>query len=205
MLPSICSGRIWFKPFSFAKVVGDAGEPSGRPAQGYLEVDSTGKITQTNRRAIILLQGYFGFTSSELPGALRSWLDKRQLSLRNQFAAGSDCLTVFGNRKSLTVRSISPPFAPKQRMVLRESDEERQSASLQELGLTPRESEVLIWVSRGKQNSEIATILGVHTRTVTTHLERIYSKLGVETRTAASQVVHEVSFGEAAKFRTGNF
>jgi DNA-binding CsgD family transcriptional regulator len=90
-------------------------------------------------------------------------------------------------------------------MVLRESDEERQSASLQELGLTPRESEVLIWVSRGKQNSEIATILGVHTRTVTTHLERIYSKLGVETRTAASQVVHEVSFGEAAKFRTGNF
>jgi DNA-binding CsgD family transcriptional regulator len=57
----------------------------------------------------------------------------------------------------------------------------------------------LIWVSRGKQNSEIGTILGVHTRTVTTHLERIYTKLGVETRTAASQVVHEIAFGQQGK------
>ena len=188
--------------FQLCQSLGNDSMPNGHPTQGYLEVDATGKITQINRRAIILLQGYFGFTSSDLPGALRSWLDKRQLTFRNQFAAGSDSLTIFGNRKSLTVRASSPPFAPRQRLLLRESDEERQSASLREMGLTPRESEVLLWVSRGKQNSEIAMILGVHTRTVTTHLERIYSKLGVETRTAASQVVHEVSFGEVAKSRT---
>jgi DNA-binding CsgD family transcriptional regulator len=53
-------------------------------------------------------------------------------------------------------------------------------------GLTPRESEVLRWVAQGKTNSEVATILGIRTNTVRTHLERIFVKLGVETRHAAS-------------------
>jgi DNA-binding CsgD family transcriptional regulator len=51
--------------------------------------------------------------------------------------------------------------------------------------LTPREREVLDWVAAGKTNRDIATILGASPRTVEKHLERIYEKLGVETRTAA--------------------
>lgn len=51
--------------------------------------------------------------------------------------------------------------------------------------LTPRESEVLDWLGGGKTDRDIATILGISPRTVHKHLQRIYEKLGVETRTAA--------------------
>lgn len=53
------------------------------------------------------------------------------------------------------------------------------------LGLTPRESEILGWVAHGKTNGEIATILWISPTTVRKHLENVYPKLGVHTRTAA--------------------
>jgi DNA-binding CsgD family transcriptional regulator len=53
-------------------------------------------------------------------------------------------------------------------------------------GLTRRESEVLAWVSRGKTNREISILLSISPRTVQKHLEHIFQKLGVETRTAAA-------------------
>jgi DNA-binding CsgD family transcriptional regulator len=63
----------------------------------------------------------------------------------------------------------------------------RADASFERSGglLTPREREVLDWVAAGKTNRDIAAILGASPRTVEKHLERIYEKLGVETRTAA--------------------
>lgn len=51
--------------------------------------------------------------------------------------------------------------------------------------LTRREAEVMSWVARGKTNRDIADILGMSPRTVNKHLEHIFEKLGVETRTAA--------------------
>jgi DNA-binding CsgD family transcriptional regulator len=54
------------------------------------------------------------------------------------------------------------------------------------LRLTAREAEVLYWVSKGKINRDIADIIGASPATVKKHLERVYEKLGVETRTAAS-------------------
>ena len=51
--------------------------------------------------------------------------------------------------------------------------------------LTPREQEVLAWVARGKTNAEIAQILWLAPSTVRKHLENVYAKLGVSTRTAA--------------------
>lgn len=53
-------------------------------------------------------------------------------------------------------------------------------------GLTPRESDVLLWVARGKTNRDIGTILDLSARTVNKHLEQIYIKLGVENRAAAA-------------------
>jgi DNA-binding CsgD family transcriptional regulator len=52
--------------------------------------------------------------------------------------------------------------------------------------LTPRERDVLEWVAAGKTSRDIAAILGAKPRTIEKHLERIYEKLGVETRTAAA-------------------
>jgi DNA-binding CsgD family transcriptional regulator len=51
--------------------------------------------------------------------------------------------------------------------------------------LTPREGEVMQWLSGGKTDAEIAALLSISPRTVHKHLEHIYEKLGVETRTAA--------------------
>ena len=50
----------------------------------------------------------------------------------------------------------------------------------------PREREVLQWVAAGKTDRDIALIVGSSVRTVHKHLQHIYAKLGVETRTAAA-------------------
>ncbi|HEY0819537.1 MAG TPA: helix-turn-helix transcriptional regulator, partial [Rhizobacter sp.] len=52
--------------------------------------------------------------------------------------------------------------------------------------LTPRETEVLSWVAKGKTNRDVADILGMSPRTVNKHLEHVFEKLGVETRAAAA-------------------
>jgi DNA-binding CsgD family transcriptional regulator len=54
--------------------------------------------------------------------------------------------------------------------------------------LTQREAEVLRWVSYGKSSSDIGSLLDISPRTVQKHLERIYEKLGVETRSAAAAI-----------------
>jgi DNA-binding NarL/FixJ family response regulator len=56
---------------------------------------------------------------------------------------------------------------------------------LVETTLTDREREVLKVAAEGLTARQIASRLGVRERTVTTHLARIYSKLGVGTRVAA--------------------
>lgn len=57
-----------------------------------------------------------------------------------------------------------------------------------DLGLTAREAEILMWVSRGKTNRDIGQILDTSPRTVNKHLEHIFDKLGVGTRSAAVSV-----------------
>jgi DNA-binding CsgD family transcriptional regulator len=72
---------------------------------------------------------------------------------------------------------------------LNELNPERDVARLAErLGLTQREAEVLLWVSYGKASSDISEVLEISPRTVQKHLERIYEKLGVETRSAAAAI-----------------
>jgi len=57
------------------------------------------------------------------------------------------------------------------------------------LGLTFREAEILMWISRGKTNKEVGLILGSSPRTINKHLEHIFEKLGVVTRAAAVSIV----------------
>jgi DNA-binding NarL/FixJ family response regulator len=54
--------------------------------------------------------------------------------------------------------------------------------------LTTRERQVLVVAAEGLTARQIASRLGVRERTVTTHLARIYSKLGVGSRLAAVRV-----------------
>jgi DNA-binding CsgD family transcriptional regulator len=58
-----------------------------------------------------------------------------------------------------------------------------------EAKLTARELEVARLVSRGLTNAQIAQQLGISTRTVTSHLDHIYNRLGVRTRVALAHWV----------------
>lgn len=60
------------------------------------------------------------------------------------------------------------------------------------LKLTRTEASVLYWVREGKTSPEIAIIVGAALPTVKKHLEHVYEKLGVETRTAAALLASEV-------------
>ena len=54
--------------------------------------------------------------------------------------------------------------------------------------ITPRENDVLCWLAAAKSDGEIARILNISSSTVGKHIEHIYSKLGVENRTAAASL-----------------
>jgi DNA-binding CsgD family transcriptional regulator len=53
-------------------------------------------------------------------------------------------------------------------------------------GLSAREAEVLGWIAYGKTNVQIARVLFVSPHTVRKHIENIFEKLGVHTRTEAA-------------------
>jgi DNA-binding response OmpR family regulator/DNA-binding CsgD family transcriptional regulator len=66
------------------------------------------------------------------------------------------------------------------------SDESVIEAMALSFKLTPKEAEVLYWVVKGKINRDIGDIVGSSPMTVKKHLEHVFAKLGVETRTAAA-------------------
>jgi len=62
------------------------------------------------------------------------------------------------------------------------------------LALTPREADVLLWISRGKSNRDASEILNISARTVNKHLEQVFIKLGVENRAAAAAIATRALF-----------
>jgi DNA-binding response OmpR family regulator/DNA-binding CsgD family transcriptional regulator len=69
-----------------------------------------------------------------------------------------------------------------------ESDDAQIEALCAVFKLTKRESEVLYWATKGKTNKDIADILAASPRTINKHLEHVFVKMGVETRTAAASL-----------------
>lgn len=52
--------------------------------------------------------------------------------------------------------------------------------------ITKRESDVFLWLAKGKTNREIAQIIDISPRTVNKHLEQLFKKLDVDNRTSAA-------------------
>ena len=61
-----------------------------------------------------------------------------------------------------------------------------------ELGLTPREREVLTLLAQGRTNREIGEALFMAEKTASVHVSRILAKLDVRTRTEAAAVAHRL-------------
>jgi DNA-binding NarL/FixJ family response regulator len=110
----------------------------------------------------------------------------RQLLALRQENGGAQCLLKIGGLQLECV--MLSPIGPDELLFrLSESRATDDQAILQEqLGLTGREAEVLLWLSRGKSNREIGQILSISPRTVNKHLEQIFVKLGVENRASAA-------------------
>jgi DNA-binding NarL/FixJ family response regulator len=87
-----------------------------------------------------------------------------------------------------TSRILWSARAASQPAILTLNDEPAHEMLSSRFQLTEREVEVLRWVACGKTNRDIGDILGLSPRTVNKHLEHVYVKLGVETRTAATSV-----------------
>ena len=102
-------------------------------------------------------------------------------------------LVIRREQGTLTIRLFSEDESSNTFMLL--LDEKVQindPVALQQLGLTPREAEVLYWMTQGKSSPEIAVILDASPNTVKKHVQNIFQKLGVENRTAAALRALEV-------------
>ncbi len=65
-------------------------------------------------------------------------------------------------------------------------------------GVTQREAAVLVCLARGRSNPEIAQDLSISRKTVSSHLEHIYAKLGISTRTEAALFAMQHGFTDDA-------
>ena len=92
-----------------------------------------------------------------------------------------------GGSRRVECTMLSPIGADELLFRLSEEAAEAYEARLRSaLGLTSREADVLLWLSRGKTNREIGQILDISPRTVNKHLEQVFVKLGVENRASAA-------------------
>ena len=108
------------------------------------------------------------------------------LDVRGQLLGRLACGDLTGSRRLQC--SLHPASAEDEWLVvLTESGHGAAVEALElQFRLTAREAEVLYWVARGKTNRDIGDILGISPKTITKHLERVFEKMGVETRTAAA-------------------
>lgn len=90
--------------------------------------------------------------------------------------AKADLLAAISSRLKRAEQTAVPEFKP---------DFSSAEPLRKAFGLTPRVAESLLWLSQGKTNGDIATILGISESTVKKHVLEIFTVLNVETRTAA--------------------
>jgi len=144
-------------------------------ARGVVVRGTADDIEFASPPAVRLLREFFPpTTGGRLPRELVDWLD----------AGSANSLTRRRGDRLLTVAQVSDT------LVLEEQKEDAK--------LTARESDILFWVARGKTNAEIAQLLWLAPSTVRKHLENVYAKLGVSTRTAAVARLFGISDAEAS-------
>jgi len=126
---------------------------------------------------------------TQLPDALAQWL-------ANWIGNGRPEHAVFEKRIGTArhvARVTSSPARGEWVVILETFDDaERLKALSAQFPITAREAEVLLWMARGKTNRDIGDILGISPRTVNKHLEHLFVKLHVETRSAATALVAKV-------------
>lgn len=154
-----------------------------------MAVSAQGRIMWATPQAQKLLSDNLPTGSDDemvLPPPMLQWLDQAQTG---KSGSKTPALASFPNDETVRLQYMGK-LGPNE-FLLRLAKDSGTTTPLEfsrDLGLTSREGEVLSWLSKGKTNRDIAQILGLSPRTVDKHLEQIYSKLGVENRTAAAAI-----------------
>ncbi|RZI94436.1 MAG: response regulator transcription factor [Variovorax sp.] len=164
-------------------------------AFGYASVTvrmPEGKLIWQTALARDLLLRYCGTSAPTTPPQVLEWL-QRHLPDAQQCQIEPPALSIEQGATSLSLRlhqqTGHDDDGDDWLIIMREvSDTAVIEAMSLSLKLTAREAEVLYWVVKGKTNKDIGEILGSSPATAKKHLERVYVKLGVETRTAAAGV-----------------
>ena len=165
---------------------------SALDAFGYASITvraSDGKLMWQTPLARDLLLAYYGTNAPEAPQPVVDWLRRHLDDAQRQIEPPR--LTAELGARRLTFRLHQQIGKDDEGgdwlIVMREvSDTAVIEAMSLSFKLTLREAEVLYWVVKGKINRDIADIVGASPATVKKHLERVFAKLGVETRTAAA-------------------
>jgi DNA-binding CsgD family transcriptional regulator len=157
-----------------------------------MRVAMTGRILDAPTAVRGLLRKFFpqdaADRESQLPALLSAWFSRsRNWGLERPAIDRGQPFTAFRLGAKLTVHFVPDPQDVHAGYLLLKSERLGVGAAqLARLPLTEREREILALVAAGKTNVEIAAILAISARTVQKHLEHIFQKLGVETRTAAA-------------------
>lgn len=125
---------------------------------------------------------------ARLPAHVVDWLQGRTDAAANE----SLRLVIDGNHLSLS--RLAGDAQALTLLVRRLASVPEPTVLAQAFGLTTREAEVLHWVALGKTNRDVGDILGMSPRTVDKHLQHVFAKLHVETRTAAASLVLNRAF-----------
>lgn len=163
------------------------------PEQAILILDEAGRAALCTEQARVWLARYCaaGTTlrmSRPLPEPLAGWISGTlgDQTLKSRGIPGP--ATPLFLRKGdayLALRFVADHARGQHLVLLNEVKMHAPPDLLLGLGLTPREAEVLAWIAQGKTNRETGLILEMSPRTVQKHLERVFDKLGVESRTGA--------------------
>jgi DNA-binding response OmpR family regulator/DNA-binding CsgD family transcriptional regulator len=145
---------------------------------GVVVLDGQGRVAWRSPQALRWLEAAFA-TDPAPADAATAWLVRAQ-------ATGDQTLALTDGRQLLARHLGASGLAESMLLLSRATPEAATPRHLLQVALTPRETEVLSWLSKGKTNRDIADILGMSPRTVNKHLEHVFEKLGVETRTAAA-------------------
>ena len=152
-------------------------------------VDGAGKVLWCTPQAVKLLAATLHDFNAEdyiVPAAIRNWLGEAAAATAVSPPSPIE-LTSRASSKRLQLLYVSQIGSNEHLLRVIEGDVGNDQMVLKSrLMITDRESEVLLWIARGKSNRDIAEILSLSPRTVNKHLEQIYTKLGVENRTSAA-------------------
>ena len=137
---------------------------------GVLLLDAAGRVEYASGPARRILTDHFDVPPGGLPDGIAEW--REDADERLLLATGDPTIVVEASEDGSALLLSERPAGV--------------------AALTPRERDVMRWVEDGLSNTEIARKLWIQPTTVRKHLEHVFDKLGVRSRTAALSKLHGI-------------